>query len=316
MAPEQLRGQAADARSDIWALGVVLYELLAGRRPFHGETAFELSSAILSQPVPAVPASVPAPLASVIEGCLAKEPGERYQRADEVRAALDLAASGQALAVPSPARRRQRLSRRLAAAAGGIVMVAIVAVLLVALDVGGIRSRLVGAAATPARIVRLAVLPFANVSGDAAQEYLSDRLTAEMTAQLGRLQPATLSVIARTSVVRYKKTSQPIDQIGRELGVDYVLEGSAQRDAGQIRITAGLIKVADQTQLWAALYERELAGILVLQNDVAQQVAKALALKLLPAEQARLAGAKKVDPEVYDLCLKGAYHLAGLYCEP
>jgi TolB-like protein/Tfp pilus assembly protein PilF len=156
-----------------------------------------------------------------------------------------------------------------------------------------------------ARVVRLAVLPFANVSGDAEQEYLSDGLTTEMIALLGRLQPERLQVIARTTSMRYKKTDKPIDQIGRELGVDYVLEGSAQKEADRIRITADLIKVSDQTQLWAERYERELAGILVLQNDVAQQVAKALALKLLPAEQARLAGAKTVDPEVYDLCLKG-----------
>ena len=108
--------------------------------------------------------------------------------------------------------------------------------------------------------------------------------------------------------MRYKKTDTPIDQIGRELGVDYVLEGSAQREAGRIRITAELIKVADQTQLWADSYERELSGILALQNDVAQQVAKALALKLLPAEQARLANARTVNPDAYEACLKGFQH--------
>jgi tetratricopeptide (TPR) repeat protein len=116
-----------------------------------------------------------------------------------------------------------------------------------------------------------------------------------------------LHVIARTSVMRYKKIEKPINEIGRELGVDYVLEGSAQREADRIRITADLIKVADQTQLWAERYERELAGILALQNDVARQVAKALALRLLPAEQARLAGARRVDPEVYDLILKARH---------
>ena len=193
-------------------------------------------------------------------------------------------------------------------------MLAIVATLLAAFDVGGVRSRLLGGepragAPAVARVIRLAVLPFANLSGDVEQEYLSDGLTTEMIALLGRLHPETLRVIARTTAMRYKKTDKSIDEIGRELGVDYVLEGSAQREAGRIRITADLIKVADQTQLWAERYERELAGILALQNDVARQVAKALAVKLLPAEQARLAGAKEVDPEVYDLCLKGGYHL-------
>jgi len=308
MAPEQLPGQPADARSDIWALGVVLYELVAGQRPFQGKTGFELSSAILNQPVPAVPASVPASLAAVIDRCLAKEPGERHQRADEVGAALEVAASGQTIAAAAPARRRQRLSRSLAATAGGLVTMALVAVLLLAIDVGGVRSRLIGPAATPAPFVRLAVLPFANVSGDAEQEYLSDGLTTEMIALLGRLHPESLRVIARTTAMSYKRTDKPIDQIGRELGVDYVLEGSAQREAGRVRITAELIKVADQTQLWANRYERDMAGILALQSDVAQKVADALALKLLPAEQARLTNVKSVDPEVYDLWLKGSYY--------
>src|SRR5512135_1216242 len=96
MAPEQLKGQPADARSDIWALGVVLYELAAGQRPFQGQTGFELTSAILSRPLPPLPSSVPAPLAGVIERCLAKEPGERYQQGSEVRAALEAVAAGQA----------------------------------------------------------------------------------------------------------------------------------------------------------------------------------------------------------------------------
>jgi len=206
-------------------------------------------------------------------------------------------------------RRRRRL---LLGAAAGVLALLIIAAVLFGLDVRGVRSRVTGAAGATARVVRLAVLPFANVSGDAEQEYLSDGLTTEMIALLGRLHPETLQVIARTTAMRYKKADKPIDQIGRELSVDYVLEGSAQREAGRIRITADLIKVADQTQLWAERYERELAGILVLQNDVAQQVAKALALKLLPAEQARLAGARTVDPEVYDLCLKGREQLGRL----
>jgi serine/threonine-protein kinase len=308
MAPEQLKGQPADARSDIWALGIVLYELVSGQRPFQGKTGFELSSAILSQPIPAVPTSVPPPLAQVIDHCLAKEPGARYQRADQVRAALDAVAAGTAV-VPTP-RRPVRARWWALAGVAGVLLIGVAAALLVAFGVDGLRSRLTGStpgttAPAAGRVVRLAVLPFANLSGSADQDYLSDGLTTEMIALLGRLHPEGLRVIARTTAMSYKKTDKPIDQIGRELGVDYVLEGSAQREAGRIRITADLIKVADQTQLWAERYERELAGILVLQNDVAQQVAKALALKLLPAEQARLAGAKTVDPEVYDLCLKG-----------
>jgi TolB-like protein/Tfp pilus assembly protein PilF len=309
MAPEQLKGQPADARSDVWALGVVLYELAAGQRPFQGQTGFELTSAILSRPLPPLPSSVPAPLAGVIDRCLAKEPGERYQQGNEVRAALEAVASGEMGAAWSAWRvvlhRRRRL---LLGAATGMLGLLVVAAMLVGFDVGGLRSRVAGGGAVSARAIRLAVLPFANLSGNPEQEYLSDGLTQELIAQLGRLHPETLSVIARTSVMRYKKTDTPISQIGRELGVEYVLEGSAQREAGRIRIAAELIKVADQTQLWADSYERELAGILALQSEVAGSVAKALALKLLPAEQARLGNVRAVNPDAYEAYLKGSQY--------
>ena len=250
MAPEQLRGQPADARSDIWALGVVLYELVAGQRPFQGQTGFELSSAILSQPLPPLSSSVPAPLAGVIDRCLAREPGDRFQQGTEARAALEAVASGQAgTAWRVELRRRRRLLLGTAASVLGLLAIAAV---LLGLDVGGLRSRLAGALGVPARVIKLAVLPFNNLSGDPEQEHLADGFTQEMNTQLGRLHPARLAVVGRSSMARYKKTDTPPDQISRELGgVDYILEGSLQREGDQIRLHAALIRVADETEVWA-----------------------------------------------------------------
>ena len=139
------------------------------RRPFQGQTGFELTSAILSQPLPPLPSSVPAPLAGVIDRCLAKEPGERYQQSTEVRAALEAVASGQAGTAWRVVLRRRR-GLLLGTAAGALALLVVVAVLF-GLDVGGVRSRMAGDVAVPARIIRLAVLPFANLSGNPDQDY-------------------------------------------------------------------------------------------------------------------------------------------------
>jgi TolB-like protein len=150
-------------------------------------------------------------------------------------------------------------------------------------------------------------LPFVNLSGDPEEEFFTDGITEEMIIQLGRLHPDGLGVIARTSVMRYKKRETPLEQIGRELDVAYVLDGSALREANQVHITAELIRIEDQEKLWTKAYERELSDILILQSDVARNVARALAFKLLPNEEARLASARTVDPEAFEAYHKG-YH--------
>jgi TolB-like protein len=156
--------------------------------------------------------------------------------------------------------------------------------------------------------ISMAVLPLRNASGDPGQEYLSDGLTEELIVQLGRLHPERLGVIARTSAMRYKNTDRSVADIARELGVGYVLEGSALREGGRVRVTAELIQASDQTQLWAESYDRELSGILELQRDVAQAVAKSLAVRLLPQEQARRAAVGSVNAEAYDAYLKGSQY--------
>jgi TolB-like protein/Tfp pilus assembly protein PilF len=304
--PEQLRGERADARSDIFAFGCVLYEMLSGKSPFLKATGADTVTAIMSEdpaPLSGTGRVIAPALQEIVSRCLEKRPADRFSSAHDLALALRATSGG----TETPTTVRVLRVRRpwLVGAAATVVVVAV----LVALDVGGVRRVLVGLGGSHARVVRMAVLPFANLSGDPQQEYLSDGVTQEMIAQLGRLHPESLSVIARTSVMRYKKSDTPIDQIGRELGVDYVLEGSAQREASHIRISAELIQVKNQTQLWAESYDRELSGILALQSDVARKVAESLALKLLPGERARLAGARSVNPDAYQAYLKGIHHL-------
>jgi TolB-like protein/Tfp pilus assembly protein PilF len=164
--------------------------------------------------------------------------------------------------------------------------------------------------ATGNHITMIAVLPFENLSGDQEQEYFSDGLTEEMITQLARLNPERLGVIARTSSLRYKKTTKGIGEIARELNVDWVLEGSVRRAAERVRITAQLVRMQDESHLWAQNYDRELRDILVVQSEVALAIAAEINLKLKSDAQAGSREAQQVNPEAYRACLMGCYHLA------
>jgi TolB-like protein/Tfp pilus assembly protein PilF len=194
--------------------------------------------------------------------------------------------------VPPPAP-----ARRLHAAFLAALVVAVGALLV-------LRPR--APAPVPGRVM-LAVLPFANLDGDVGQEFFSDGLTDEMINRLGALQPDGLGVIARTSAMQYKRTSKRADQIGRELGVQYLLEGSVRRARGRVRISARLIQLSDQTPLFSREYEGELSDVLTLQQDVARSVAEEIRLQLSPEAHGRLAAARPVDPEAYEQCLRGRY---------
>ncbi|HEV2500998.1 MAG TPA: winged helix-turn-helix domain-containing protein [Terriglobia bacterium] len=153
----------------------------------------------------------------------------------------------------------------------------------------------------------LAVLPFRNLSGNPAEDYVSDGMTEEMITQLGRMYPQGLGVIARTSVMKYKNTDEDTRQIGGELNVDFVLEGSVREDAKQVFITAQLIQVRNRTDLWSETYERPLRDIFAIQRDVARRVAESLALRLLPETESALARAETVNTDAYEAYLKGRF---------
>src|SRR6202044_3232902 len=188
-----------------------------------------------------------------------------------------------------------------------IACAAVALVLIVVFAIWPRHSRV--SPAEPGKIM-LAVLPFENFTGDPGQEYFSDGLTEEMISQLGNLDPAHLGVIARTSVMHYKHSQEPLDQIGRELGVQYVLEGSIRRDSDKVRITAQLIQLSDQTHLWARQYDRDLSHLLALQGEIAHEVSEEIQIALWDRKPVTPLSPPALFPqnyEAYDLYLKGQY---------
>ena len=304
MAPEQLQGEEVDARTDIHALGLLLYEMSTGRRAFREELATRLTDAILHRaPVTprAINARVSPELERIILKCLEKDPENRYQSAKEIgvdlrrlRTSASVSAVGEPIPSQFPWRR---------AVVASLVVVVLLAVVF-ALNVGGLRDRLLGTAA-PARIESIAVLPLQNLSGDPEQEYFADGMTEALITNLSKI--GALKVISRTSAMRYKGTDKSLPEIARELNVDAVVEGSALRVGDRVRITAQLIHAATDPNLWAESYNRDLRNILVFQSEVAQAIAQEIKIALTPEEQARLASARPVNPEAHELYLKGLY---------
>jgi serine/threonine-protein kinase len=304
MAPEQLRGQPADSRSDVWALGVVLYEMFAGRRPFAGTTGYELSSAILNEPPPPLPDRLPAGIRAVVERCLAKEPGGRFQNAGEARTALEVLQSGGDVA-SVPATRvpgRMRRHRWSLVAASVVAALGLAAVL----DLWSPRGWLQEEASVP-KYRALAVLPLANLTGDPEQRFFVDGITESLINGIAQL--GSMRVISRTSVVRYRETDKPLREIATELNVDAIIEGSLQRIGDSIRVTLRLMDAASDRHIWADDYEYGLADVLRGQSEIVRSVAREVDVRLTPEQESTLASSREVNPAVYEAYLRGMYFI-------
>jgi TolB-like protein/Flp pilus assembly protein TadD len=306
MAPEQLRGEALDGRTDIYALGCVFYEMAAGRRPFTEDSAPRLTDEILHQTAVsprALNARVSPQFETIILKCLAKDPEDRYQSAKELSVDLRRLAISRAVAETKPRRTQVRWLR--IAIGGGAGAAISVAALLIALNAGGVRDRLLGK--TGAQHIRsLAVLPLENLSRDPEQEYFADGMTEQLITDLAQI--SALKVISRTSVMQYKGAHRPLPQIAQELGVDAVVEGSVQRAGDRVRISAQLIDARADQHLWARSYERDLRDVLGLQEELARAIADEIRVAVTPQEQSRLASTRPVNPEAYQLYLLGSFY--------
>jgi TolB-like protein/Tfp pilus assembly protein PilF/predicted Ser/Thr protein kinase len=298
MSPEQVRAGYLDSRTDLFSFGVVIYEMATGVRPFSGDTAAVLTEAIMNRapaPLVGISSALSPELERIILKCLEKEPKSRFQFAKELEVDLSRLVARSATSV-LPASFRRSFQRK---AVGS-------AVLIVMLGLGGygLRNWLI-ARAGPPRIQSLAVLPLENLSGDPSQEFFADGMTEELINDLGQI--GALRVISRTSVMQYKSVKKPVPQIARELAVDAIVEGSVERVGDRVRINADLIYAPADRHLWSRRYERDLYNVLAMQDEVANSIADEIRLNVNSRKQLPSASGRRIDPEAYELYLKGRY---------
>jgi serine/threonine protein kinase/tetratricopeptide (TPR) repeat protein len=326
MSPEQAQGEDVDHRSDIFSFGVVLYEMLAKQLPFKGEHQAAIMYAIVyeePQPIARFNNEVSPKLEEMVLKALTKEKGERYQHIDDLLADLrrekknlDYSRAAQPSVPeklgPTPAsvpdRPTEVIEKKREIGLWKYVVIASVAlsviVLVAVFNPLGIHfgSQKVAEEHTKS----IAVLPFKNMSDSKQDEFFSDGITEDIITQLSKINE--LHVISRSSAMQYKGTEKTIKEIGQELDVATILEGSVRRAGNQVRITAELIDASSSEDLWADTYDKQLTQIFTIQSDVARQIASALQAKLSPTEEVSLEKKPTQNLDAYTLYLQGRFY--------
>ncbi len=311
MSPEQARGKNTDHHTDIWSFGCIMYEMLTGRLPFEGDTVTDTLARIIEREPDwdVLPQSTPMNIRVLLRRCLEKNPHQRLgdikNAALEIRETMSIGLhtdSTSVMAVPTK-------SRKVA-----MIFSVVIIIVLSAIAVRFIPRQ---QAQPSSKVIRLVVLPFENL-GSVEDEYFADGISEEIMSRLSTIH--TLGVISRTSAIQYKGSNKAIREIGEELGVEYVLEGTVRWERppegpSRVRVTPQLIRVSDDTHLWSERYDAVLADIFQVQSDMAEQVAQALDITLLEPERQAIESKPTENTEAYDYYLRGNLYFHRSYRE-